>query len=829
MSTQSFCRYLLGASVFLEASTGVFLAAPARSQVIPDQTLGESSTVLSAPSAIELVITGGAQRNRNLFHSFNEFSLESGWAVLFEHSSTVETIFARVTGGNVSSIDGEIGISGSADLFFINPAGISFGRNASIKTNGNFIGTSASRIIFADGQEFGDADSPLLSTNIPIGLGFIGGNPIVVEGGGHTLSGGSTFPLGETSPQEGLFTATDRTIALIGGDVFLDGGVVRSLSGNIVLGSVQAGVVNLDFENLRPDFLFSAVDSFGTISLNNFSLLDVGRSGDGSVNITGGDINLLESSVITAFGIYEGDSGAAIKISGESILIDGEISRLPEDEGDFSVVGSSNFIPAALVLDSFSSEGSGRIEIDALEVSLVNGGSMFSRSFGEGVPGSVYVNSDKLSVSGTNPVNLLSSSISAASFSTSPPDSSVSGEIAIDSEEIDINNGGGITNSTFGPASGGKIQIDSEDLLVRSSAQILGTPSQISALSLQIGISPTMGDGGEIDVSTNTLRVLEGGAIGTSTDNSGDAGSLRINVRDFVEVDSSVSSSVGPSRIGSDIVRFSQQLRDEFGFDGIPSGEGGVVAINAPDLRVQNGGLIAVRNEGTGSAGNLIIRGDSLFVGKDAQISASTVQGDGGNINIFSDLMLLSNGNINATSAQTGSGGNVNIQSDTAVLQEESNITANASQGTGGQVSIDTNLLLLSSDSEITADSASGSNGTVNVRGQDESLQSESQPSPSIATPSTVTACAAAADESSFVSSGRGGLPRSEAALTPDWTGWNRSPGTVRSSRTSEDNEIVEAQGWRKDEDGTVRLVAELPAPYAAVVSSASCLNNSPS
>jgi filamentous hemagglutinin family protein len=93
-------------------------------------------------------ITGGETRGDNLFHSFEDFSVETGNEAFFNNADTISNIFSRVTGGNVSDIDGAIG--------------------------GSFYGSSASSILFEDG-EFSAADlenPPLLTINAPIGLGF---------------------------------------------------------------------------------------------------------------------------------------------------------------------------------------------------------------------------------------------------------------------------------------------------------------------------------------------------------------------------------------------------------------------------------------------------------------------------------------------------------------------------------------------------------------------------------------------------------------------------------------------------------------------------------
>lgn len=830
MTTFSIIRYILGISAFFGAILSI---PPSLSQVIPDQTLGESSTVLTT-SINDLVITGGAQNGKNLFHSFDSFSLESGQSALFESSQLVENIFARITGNNVSVINGEIGVSGSADLFLLNPSGFKFGSDASIQIEGNFISATAEKVIFADDIEFGAfSNTEILSVSVPVGLGFLDSDALTtVENVGHSLSGDTViFPLNETNPNIGLSTAAGRTIALFGGNVALTGGILRSPDGNITIGAVRDGTVSITREGRGIDFIFNNSNELGSVLLNQFSLLDAGGVDGGSIKLGGQDVHLLDSSVITTFNQSQSASPPKIEVFGQSLLIDGEISRLPPDGvlPPVRAVAPIQFIPASIILDNFSEGTTGSVNISTSDVTLRNGGIISLRSFYRGKPGDIRISSEQLLIQGSNSISGVPSNVAIFSLGGSASESIEGGEIVVNSKVIDLVDGGAITSSTFNEQDGGRIEINSESLRIASVAENSRLPSQVSALSLQAGLSPRIGNGGAILINTGSLSVLDGGAVGSSTDNSGNAGNLSINARDFIEVNSVQSSSIGPSRIESSTLQLPEEVKALFDLNGVPTGVAGSVTVTAPELRIRNGGLVAVRNEGIGDAGNLIVTGRNIVIEDGGQLAASTVRGDGGNININSDSLILIDGTVTATAIENGNGGNTSIDSDIVALFEASSISANATQGAGGQVTIDSITLLQSADSAITATSEVGPelDGTVDIQGQEELLQSESEPSPSIGVTSIATTCAAAADESSFTSSGRGGLPRSEASLTQDWTGWNRLTGEIRPSSTSEDNGVIEAQGWSKDDDGTVHLIAELPDPYPALVGGSGCLTDS--
>ena len=130
----------------------LLLPEVAQAQVSADGTL--STTVTSADQR-NFVIEQGDRAGGNLFHSFREFSVPTGGSAYFNNAADVQNIFARVTGGNVSNIDGLIRANGTANLFLLNPSGILFGRNAQLNLGGSFVGTTARNIRFADGIRFG--------------------------------------------------------------------------------------------------------------------------------------------------------------------------------------------------------------------------------------------------------------------------------------------------------------------------------------------------------------------------------------------------------------------------------------------------------------------------------------------------------------------------------------------------------------------------------------------------------------------------------------------------------------------------------------------------
>jgi filamentous hemagglutinin family protein len=154
-----------------------------------------------------------------------EFSLTTGSEAFFNNALTINNIITRVTGGQVSHIDGLIRANGGANLFLINPSGIIFGANAQLNIGGAFIGSTADSIRFADGSTFSaknPQNPPLLTINVPIGWQF-GSQPANI--------------INQSQPV-GLAVQPGQTLALIGGNVNLVAGWLTAPQGRIELGSV---------------------------------------------------------------------------------------------------------------------------------------------------------------------------------------------------------------------------------------------------------------------------------------------------------------------------------------------------------------------------------------------------------------------------------------------------------------------------------------------------------------------------------------------------------------------------------------------------------------
>jgi filamentous hemagglutinin family protein len=295
---------------------------PADSQIIPDGTLRINSEV-TVDGNIS-TITEGTQATSNLFHSFRQFSLPTGTQVYFNNAADIQNILVRVTGQSVSNIDGLLQANGTANLFFINPNGISFGSNASLNIGGSFIASTANSIQFSDGTYFEAQPSPvqpLLTVAIPIGLRFAN-NPasILVSGDGQGARTGTDF-IDTTS---GLRVQPERTLALVGGDIALTGATLKTVGGRIELGSVSGeGLVNLTPTDKGWILGYSNIKAFADIQLSQAAVLDASGGGSGDIRVNSRNLALTEGSQLEASTLGSGSGGTIEVDTTDSLIIVG--------------------------------------------------------------------------------------------------------------------------------------------------------------------------------------------------------------------------------------------------------------------------------------------------------------------------------------------------------------------------------------------------------------------------------------------------------------------------------------------------------------------------
>ncbi|MGG6267960.1 filamentous hemagglutinin N-terminal domain-containing protein [Leptolyngbya sp. AN03gr2] len=802
-------------------SHALFLASIAQAQqIIPDARL--NTQVQISPDGRNFTIVNGTAANQNLFHSFREFSIPTGGSATFDLVNTpnISTIFNRVTGSNLSSIDGTIRtINGSVptNVFLLNPNGILFGANARLEVSGSFIATSADRVLFADGSSFSatNPDAPLLTISAPVGLQFgQTAEAIRVQETGRTIQVNSIFaPIFPNNPQ-GLTLSSQQTLALIGGEVVLEGGVLTALTGRIELGAVDR-TTTVQLAQTPNGFRFNyAPDTvFRDIRLSRRSLLDASGLGSNGIQIQGRQLSFQDGSFafISNTGI-QAASPIQVRAS-ESIVFGGA------DPSDRTIT-------SGLWSQTLGQGAGAEISIFAPQLSMVEKSRLASTTFSAATGGTVSITAPKSIVvdgSSSEPT-FVRGGVYVSSFR-----SGKAGSIAVTTPSFTLLNGGQFFSSTFGTGNTGNVTINASDVMLRGYNFATDENSNIGISALNAGNS------GKLVINADRVSVFDGASIVGTTLAAGRAGSVTVNARESVLVsgavrgrDGIISSSIGSSGniAPTSLQRFLGLTNQK------PTGDAGTIAIRTPSLRVMNGASIQVRNQGSGNGGSIDINAGTIRLENQGKILANTASGEGGEIQIRSNVLhLQNNSEITSTAGGTGNGGNIDITSNFVIQRSNSDITANASRGRGGTIQISAQGLLggafrkqQTPESDITATSEIGMSGSVTVSSPEVDPNAGLiELSIELIDPNQQVAqgCDVLSD-SQFIITGRGGVPENpieQTTLPRTWVDLRE----VRRSTIAQvpQAEIVEATGWKRDRTGKVVLV--VGNSRSAALPSATC------
>ncbi|MEE2615090.1 MAG: filamentous hemagglutinin N-terminal domain-containing protein, partial [Verrucomicrobiota bacterium] len=268
-------------------------------QVVVDNSFG-SAGVLSGPN-FKIPDALGKTVEGNLFHSFSEFSLQTGQSATFTGPDSIQNILGRVTGGKVSEIDGLIQSEISdANLYLLNPNGFLFGKNAKVDVDGSFtVSTRESLKLGGDGSfNAVNPDQSVFTSAAPDAFGFLGDNP-----GGAIRFSGSKLIVG-------------NPVGLVGGDIKLEDSVIYSRSGGKPTG------VNIEGDNLI------IVDS----QIRNKSTVEVEGVQQGIEIDLKGDIRITDTTITEADGSGV-DRGDFIDEIGSDVPFASKVGILGVNEG----------------------------------------------------------------------------------------------------------------------------------------------------------------------------------------------------------------------------------------------------------------------------------------------------------------------------------------------------------------------------------------------------------------------------------------------------------------------------------------------------------------
>lgn len=569
-------------------------ALPSAADVITDTSLGHASQTLSGK---ELTIAPelGKQYGANLFHSFQKFDIPEGQIVTFTGGSDIARVISRVTGGDISQIEGTLRSTlPNADLYLINPAGITFGANAKLDVPGSVYFSTASHLYLGSNGQFTtlNPEKSLLNSAAPSAFGFLGKTSanIIVNG-------------------SGLNAADGKTLSLSAGAVQLNNGRLQANSGRIEL----IGVLQADRVILAP--LAILVDSqakLGSVDLEDASSLSVGKQGGGNIFIRGGAFVMSNSALIA--NSSQGADGGIISIQADSLLLKDRAKI------DSRALGASHGGQVSLIITGLAELSNS----DIFTTSAINNDPQNPKM---GNAGNIYVASDCLRMTNStistttydtgqggditlkvarnmelisNPNEILAptTSIQASSEGTGTTTGNA-GRISISARNLSLQGDKTrIDNSTAGEGQGGSISLYIADKLSMNAGTAISADSS------------NMGNAGNITLNA-TQMTLDQARISTSSDR-GDGGNIILNARSVLQLtQANINTAVNGGK-----------------------GNGGNVIIGSPyQLRLQDSQIIANAQDGNGGV-ILIVTGSPISRVGNSTIEASSKSGINGEVKI---------------------------------------------------------------------------------------------------------------------------------------------------------------------------------------------------
>lgn len=676
----------------------LLLASPATAEISTDGSLGSRVELTGKHFAITPDL--GKQIGANLFHSFDKFSLRADESATFSGDGQVHNIIARVTGGQLSSIDGVLRSTvPDADLYLMNPAGIMFGKNAQLDIQGGFHATTADELRFKDGAVFSATPhSGELLTVAPIhSFGFLSDAPAPIQLQDSHLS----VPEGQV-------------LSLIGGEIKLIGENLTDAQGNPVsdgeigmflqLFPLQtyttqvhvpagwiylAGLASPGEVIAEGDILTVTAPKLANILLDHSEVSSSG-SGKGHIFVRGADLTLNDGRLSNpTLGQYD---GGETDIVARNLLVAGTPT---------SALISSN---------SYGSGSGGLIHIIADNLEL-RGGAISTSTYQSGKGGDITVQVG-------NQIKLSNPSAKAFKFASIFSDTygmadafGKSGNISVSAKNIEVHEVTSISTASYGYGSTGNLDVTATDSILITGTQVLdgwyhnatiNTSSYLgSAFTKSIGREGKGGAAGYMNVNTRYLTISEMGLV-LSDAYSGNAGQVNIHAEEINVLNGgNITCSTFGEGLGGHISITTQRLN---------------ISENNPKRPYPSGvysdSISKLSN--AGNSGDIRIVTNSLNILENSLISSSTKNAVGGNIYLTAAEMLHLRGGEITTSVQggIGNGGDIAV-TNTHLIINDGKIVAQADAGKGGNIRLVTQHLIPSAESLISASSRIGVDGDI--------------------------------------------------------------------------------------------------------------------
>ena len=425
----------------------------------------------------------------------------------------------------------------------------------------------------------------------------------------------------------------------------------------------------------------------------------------------------------------------------------GENSRanLSLEEGGFTLdyAGVENFRDIQLAAEAgvfASGEGGGNIQVRSRNLRVTEGSEITTASLGAQPAGLLSIQAtETVEISGVSP-NDIGSSVAAGTLGTGN-----ARELTIDTRQLRVLDGGAIGVLSFAQGDAGTVTVRAADLVEVSGTQNDGNPSLLASIALSTG------NAGDITIDTRQFSVRDGGEVSVSTRGDGDAGTVRVNASELVEISGSSPDGTASALAGAtfaagnagDVTIDTGRLRVLDGgsilVGSLSSGNAGTIEINATEsveILGAGSGLLAIASD-TGEAGDISIETDRFTVRNGGQASAFTVgSGRAGTLNLQASESVELSGSGSSLSAGTfaaGDGGNVTVATEEFLVRDGASINVASLLaentivlGQPGTIDVTAQNARILNRGSLIAISSTGRGGDINLSAEDVRVSGQS-------------------------------------------------------------------------------------------------------
>ena len=610
-------------------------------------TISDGATITSAPSSSFSASAGSVTIKGT------DVQLTGSDVVI--NGTNVSVTGSKVTAANLDGSGGTIAITaGSAD----HPGNVTVAQNASLDASGTKGGSISIR-----------------------------GKQLVVDNA--TISA-------DTGDADGAPIAIDINVT---GDVSVTAVDVPALTARTT-DSGNAGEIRISSGNM--DVTATTLDNF------LFSVIDAHTSGPGkagNVIITTNGLAITGDPVGLALFI---DSGTTGQGHGGDVTTSAQSVQMQN-----TFISTGNFV--ANIFGEDATGAAGNVEISADSLHLASSGidtNSFSFKNNTGRAGDISVtardiqletsqfNAQGLERGGAITVNADRVLLTDSRFETQTI-LTPGGGIVILAKTVDLTQGSQLISVTGGAGDSGSINVSASEHFGILEGSRLVRPSGIFTQSF--GSLGSLGDAGDVFITTPQLQMTAGGRINTVTKSSGRGGNVTINAIDSVSISGEFPDDISEPLFNLGPVHQSGIFTSTVGGKCVGAcGDAGRISITTGSIIMGSGSQIDSGTSSTGQGGNITIHATdtsslagTLSDGTPVGIFSRTIgtdpqSGDGGNITLTAgQSVAISDGaSVSASSDGPSNAGDIAIDAGQRFDMQRSSITTQATQASGGNIDI---------------------------------------------------------------------------------------------------------------------------------------------